>query len=538
MAEGPVSCDGEPPPGDVPLTPAELAELAELDRDVDPADYELAGYGLADYDLAGLDRDLDRAGYDLAGPGPDAGQPGQPDALDLDGWPDVPGGWPGGVAGPVPGLGGGGRLVAEVLAAGFVHRDGGSGSGPGFGAGGVADGMLPGAVLAGLAGDAWQRGLGRLSDDELVGVALAARRTASWQAGLELAAVTELAARRDGFAEGSGDARGREHFSQELAAALVLTGRGADALLALATGLGRLGQAGALLAAGVIDRARAVVITDELACLDDQRAVAVAGLVLPRAGELTTGQLRAALRRAVLAADPAAAIRRRQKAQKDARVEAWAETAGTAALAGRDLPAAGVLAAEGHIDAAARWLLGHGAAGSLAGLRAAVFLALLAGQSPASLLPGDQSVPVSSLASRSWWRAGRAGAPDHAAGCLGRAVRHAGSRGRARSPGCRDLPGSGRCPGRPGGHPLVPDPHRPRRPGCCPRLCPCRTRAAGRQSRRVAGQPEDRQPGNRDLQSPAGIGRLPAACRPAAPDQDQEPGLRLPRLPAARSPLR
>ncbi len=256
--------------------------------------------------------------------------------------------------------------------------------------------MLPGVVLAGLAGDAWQRGLGRLSDDELVGVALAARRTASWQAGLELAAVTELAARRDGFAEGSGDARGREHFSQELAAAFVLTGRGADGLLALATGLGRLAQASALLAAGVIDRARAVVITDELACLDDQRAVAVAGLVLPRAGELTTGQLRAALRRAVLAADPAAAIRRRQKAQKDARVEAWAETAGTAALVGRDLPAAGVLAAEGHIDAAARWLLGHGAPGSLAGLRAAVFLALLAGQSPASLLPGDQSVPVSS----------------------------------------------------------------------------------------------------------------------------------------------
>lgn len=69
---------------------------------------------------------------------------------------------------------------------------------------------------------------------------------------------------------------------------------------------------------------------------------------------------------------------RRQKAQKDARVEAWTETAGTAALAGRDLGPAGALAADSNIDTWARWLKDHGSQGPLTALRAAVFLALLA----------------------------------------------------------------------------------------------------------------------------------------------------------------
>src|SRR5215467_7509696 len=59
------------------------------------------------------------------------------------------------------------------------------GDGCGFAAGGVADELPPGPVLAGLADDAWAAGLGRLSDDELIGVLCAARRLASWSAALE-----------------------------------------------------------------------------------------------------------------------------------------------------------------------------------------------------------------------------------------------------------------------------------------------------------------------------------------------------------------
>ena len=80
---------------------------------------------------------------------------------------------------------------------------------------------------------------------------------------------------------------------------------------------------------------------------------------------MTTGQLRDVLQRAVLAHDPQAARKRREKAEKDARVESWAEPRGTAALAGRDLPPAEVLAADQHVDALARELRKAGAGGTL-----------------------------------------------------------------------------------------------------------------------------------------------------------------------------
>jgi hypothetical protein len=102
---------------------------------------------------------------------------------------------------------------------------------------------------------------------------------------------------------------------------------------------------------------------------------------------MTTGQLAAACQRAVLAHDPQAAARRREKAQKDARVECWAEPSGTGSIAGRDLNLAGVIAADQHLDAAARWLQRHGAAGTIDQLRAQVFVARLSGQPLDTLLP-------------------------------------------------------------------------------------------------------------------------------------------------------
>ena len=91
------------------------------------------------------------------------------------------------------------------------------------------------------------------------------------------------------------------------------------------------------MAAGLIDERRAEVITDELSGLDDEHAAAVEKLIIGQAPGLTTGQLRALVRRAVLSADPAAARRRKEQALKDARVELFTEHAGTAGLSGRDL---------------------------------------------------------------------------------------------------------------------------------------------------------------------------------------------------------
>ena len=100
-------------------------------------------------------------------------------------------------------------------------------------------------------------------------------------------------------------------------------------------------------------------------------------MVLPKAGTMTPGQLRAATARAVLKADPEAARRRREEAAKDARVTRWLEDAGTAALSGRDLPPAEVLAADQRITDRARELRAAGQAGSMDELRARAYLDFL-----------------------------------------------------------------------------------------------------------------------------------------------------------------
>jgi len=281
------------------------------------------------------------------------------------------------------------QAPAEALAAGFLHADGGRGRG--FAAGGLLDLMEPGAVLAGFAGDAWEDGLDRLTDDELIGLLCAWRRLASWSAAGEVAAVSALARRRAAGSRDAGNRRLADHVDSELAAALTLTGRSAGRLLELAAGLARLPGTSAALAAGQIDWPRAAVIADEVASLDKAGAAAVEAKILAGAPRQTTGQLRAAVRRAVLAIDPAAAIRRREKAQQDARVETWAEPSGAGAMAGRDLPPADVITADKRIDSLARWLKRNGACGTLQQLRARVFTMLLNGQPLEALLPADAS---------------------------------------------------------------------------------------------------------------------------------------------------
>jgi hypothetical protein len=258
--------------------------------------------------------------------------------------------------------------------------------GGGFAEGGVLDRLGPGAALAGFSQGVLDEGLGGLSDDELVGVLRASRRLAAWQDGVEIAAVAELDARRARAAARVCSVTDGQ-VSAELAAALVLTGRSADALLGLARDLARLPAVRRGLLAGTVDRARARVFAEEVAGLGDVAAAAVAAAFTGEAGSLTTGQLRAALRALVLRIDPAAARRRMTRARGEARVEAWPESSGNAALAGRELPAADAIAADRRLTAIARALKEAGAPGTLDQLRAAVFAALLAGRDPEALLP-------------------------------------------------------------------------------------------------------------------------------------------------------
>jgi hypothetical protein len=349
---------GEPAPGpdsDPDQVQPWLAELSEeeLAGLVEPTEEELAGLvEPTDEELTVLDERLDAELARLWA---------EPDAARWDGGEDA------GLGADLPGG-----------PAGLV--------GGGFAEGGMLDRLGPGPALAGFSQGVLDGGLAGLSDDELVGVLRASRRLAAWQDGVEVAAVAELDARR-ARAAGRVSSAADEQVSSELAAALVLTGRSAGMLLGLARDLARLRSVRRELLAGTIDRARAVVFAAELAGLGDVAAAAAAAAFAAEAGSLTTGQLRAGLRALVLCLDPAAVRRRMERARGEARVEAWPESSGNAALAGRELPAADAIAADQRLTAIARALKDAGAPGTLDQLRAAVFAALLAGRDPQALLP-------------------------------------------------------------------------------------------------------------------------------------------------------
>ncbi len=255
-----------------------------------------------------------------------------------------------------------------------------------FAQGAWGDGLAPDPVLATLLDLAQRDGLEQLDDDQLTGVLQAANRLASWSASLKLAATSRLAARREAEGNKSGDWRPFDHVDDEVAVALTLTRRSAGRLLDLALSLDRLPLTRAALAGGLIDERRAEVITEELSGLDDEHAAAVEKLIIGKAPGLTTGQLRALVRRAVLSADPAAARHRKEQALRDARVEAFTEHAGTAGLSGRDLCPVDVLAADQYLTALAQAMKAAGITGTMDVLRAHAYLHLLSGQPASTLL--------------------------------------------------------------------------------------------------------------------------------------------------------
>jgi hypothetical protein len=71
---------------------------------------------------------------------------------------------------------------------------------------------------------------------------------------------------------------------------------------------------------GRLDRTKVRAVLDATDTLDPAVAAEVVVRVLPRAGDQTAGQLRAALGRAVIAADPAGAAERHERAHRGRRV--------------------------------------------------------------------------------------------------------------------------------------------------------------------------------------------------------------------------
>jgi Domain of unknown function (DUF222) len=274
--------------------------------------------------------------------------------------------------------------------------------GSGFEADGPLDLGPPSESLAGRA-DAvtFDGALAGLDDDELIGVARAWRRLESWCSAGLLTAIGELARRRPAersvpAAPGEWPVQLSEFISDEIAAALTMSSRTATTHFDLAVDLAiRLPRTMQALRTGAIDFLRARIIADATRVLADDQARAVEARIFPAAEQQNSGQLRAAVARAVQAVDPEAATRRRLEAQKDPRVRRWQEDAGTAALGGFGLPPADVLEADQRITAQALALRDAGLPGSLEELRARAYLDTLLGQRSVPPQPTTAPDPAS-----------------------------------------------------------------------------------------------------------------------------------------------
>ena len=256
---------------------------------------------------------------------------------------------------------------------GSARRVPGEYAGPagGFGTGQPLDVAPGGGVLLGFAEDAAgddDRFTGA-SDDELAGIIGALDRAEATACSLKHAALAEFTRRRPapGYAlEGPAQLPAeREEFAGDEIAQLLAEGRAtAETMLDLARDLEvRLPGTKAAFRAGTLRHAKAQIIAWATAVLDPEEARAAEDKVLDRAGRLTPGGLRSAIARAVMQVAPEKARKRREDAEKDARVQRWAEDSGNAALAGRELPPAEVLAADQRISWWARQLKKAGLAG-------------------------------------------------------------------------------------------------------------------------------------------------------------------------------
>ena len=239
------------------------------------------------------------------------------------------------------------------------------------------DTMEPGPVLAG-----WLAAIDvtRLSGYDRVLVLRAHGRMAAHyqaQAYRDMAAVT--AAVSEG-GDGVPVDAAAEGAAAEIRAALRLTRRAADMEIELALDLERrVPGVRDMLERGDIDLRRARVLVEGTRHLPTATARRVTQLASQDASDLTTGQLRARLRRMCIEADPDAAAAQQRMTESGRRLWAEPNPEGTVNIYGLDLPADRATAAVRRINHIARSLRTAGEHRTMDQLRADVFIDVLLG---------------------------------------------------------------------------------------------------------------------------------------------------------------
>jgi hypothetical protein len=257
-----------------------------------------------------------------------------------------------------------------------------------FGQDGGADLLRPGPVLAALTAQAVACAHS-LTDDELIGVLQAARRMANLATYQQTVAIAEFARRRQGEFEAAkargvpvgcrdGEFPGAE-LAMELVDTVAYTGARIDTAIELAA---RLPRTLAGMAAGTIDLARACTIASRTQVMADADATGADEVLAGAAPDLRPDQLARKAAALEMKLAPEAVAARKAIAREDRRVEARREDSGNAALSGRELDTADVIASKAHIDAIAAKLRDAGLDGTLGQLRALAFTDLTQGRNP------------------------------------------------------------------------------------------------------------------------------------------------------------
>jgi len=266
----------------------------------------------------------------------------------------------------------------------------------GFARGGDADGLPGGSALAFLADAAAgddDRYAGA-TDGELDGAIAAWDRIEAHASARKHLAIAEFIRRNPEQGREPEDpdgmpARWDEFALDELRVLLAESKAAVERMMDRAHALARrLPGTMAQYRSGKLRQSKVTIIVDVTAPLDDEESKAAEEKVLSRAHRLTPSGLQHAVAQAVMEVAPEKAKKRREDATKDARVERWAEDSGNAALMGRELPPAEVLAADQRITAWAHELRKAGLDGDMDVLRARAYLDLLLGKDSRPQ-PGD-----------------------------------------------------------------------------------------------------------------------------------------------------
>jgi len=221
-----------------------------------------------------------------------------------------------------------------------------------------------------------------LGDPALVDAIVGFERLAAWAQARQARLIASLASRR------AEPGSVTDWASEEVATALHQSSGTAAFRTRQASALvDRLPTTLALWEAGLLDQRRVSVLTETTANLTDEHAALVEARVLPRASSQTAAQLRAAIKRAIIAVDPEGAEQRHEAARKGRRVALNPEDDGMASLWAL-LPAADALAADEWLTRLARGL-GAGDPRTMDERRADLLADLLSGRlrNPDLVLP-------------------------------------------------------------------------------------------------------------------------------------------------------